>query len=74
MYCEHEDKNVQNIKVKNSISLPPDQESLKHHLPRVHHLSTILDALQRSLVEELDFEQYGWQVDRESGIFTPVWF
>ena len=63
MYCEHEDKNVQNIKVKNSISLPPDQESLKHHLPRVHYLSTILDAIQRSLVEEFDLEKYGRQVD-----------
>ena len=60
------------MKTKSSFSLPPDPNSLKQALLRVHHQVYYWIRFNHRIVTELDPTKYGWNVDRD--LVTPVWY
>ena len=59
---------------RQSKSLPPDIQSLKQALLRVHYQMYSWLRYNLLVIEELNMEEYGWQVDSENDLVTPLWF
>ena len=64
----------QNMKTKSSLPLPPDTNSLRQALLRVHHQVYYWIRFNHHIVTELDLSKYGWNVDADDKLVTPVWY
>ena len=67
----------ENQKVKTSLTLPPDPDSMKQLLLRVNHQMYYWSRCDIPMVETILLEENGWKVEEEddgSRQVTPVWF
>ena len=62
------------MKVKTSMSLPPDPSSLLQAIKRVQLQVNIWSHSSELLIPEMDPEEYGWNYDSTLNKMVPVWF
>ena len=62
------------MKTKSSQSIPPDPDSLRQALLRVHYQVYNWLRFDTKMVVYLNFEHFGWKNDAQVEIVTPVWF
>ena len=60
------------MKVKSSVSLPPDPDSLKYHLFRVNYQLFEWIRFANAMLEERDLKDSGWKTNQ--GQIKPIWF
>ena len=63
-----------NQKVKGSVSLPADPDSMKQAILRVHHQLYYWLRLDIEMIESIPFEGNGWKVIENTNDVIPVWF
>lgn len=63
-----------NMKVKSSLSLPPDLHSLKQAILRAHWQTYYWLRCTEAQVEDLSFEGCGWTWVVQESRIKPVWF
>lgn len=61
-------------KVKSSVTLPPDEDSVTQAIYRVHYQVYPWIRSNQINIEQLDFSQYGWRWCLERELVVPVWF
>ena len=62
------------MKVKTSMSLPPDPSSLLQAVKRVQLQVKIWSYCSVLVIPEMDPEDYGWRYDPKEKKMVPVWF
>ena len=62
------------LKTKSSKALPPDPDSLRQALLRVHYQVYYWLGYKKKIINEIAFEDFGWTFDGENKLVIPVWF
>ncbi|CAM1319293.1 Uncharacterised protein r2_g2746 [Pycnogonum litorale] len=73
-YVETRVRLYHKMKVKSSLSLPPDPHSLKQAILRAHWQTYYWLRCTEALVENLSSEGCGWKWSPEESCLKPVWF
>ena len=63
-----------NQKIKGSVSLPADPDSMRQAILRVHHQLYYWLRLDVEVVNTIPFEGNGWKVVENTNHVLPVWF
>eukprot|EP00794_Sanderia_malayensis_P005892 gene5892-biopygen4894 len=62
------------MKVKSSMSLPPDPDSLSQVIKRAHHQAYFWLRCIEKKIYQLEVGNYGWRWCEERRLMTPVWY
>ena len=73
-YVETRVRLYHKMKVKSSLSLPPDPHSLKQAILRAHWQTYYWLRCTEASVANLSFEGCGWKWSSEEPFLKPVWF
>ena len=73
-YIETRVRLYTDMKVKTSMSLPPDPSSLLQAIKRVQLQVNIWSHSCELLIPEMDPEEYGWNYNSTLNKMVPVWF
>ena len=63
-----------NQKIKGSVSLPADPDSMKQAILRVHHQLYYWLRLDSEIVDAIPLEVNGWKVVENTNHILPIWF
>ncbi len=73
-YIETRVRLYKSMKVKSSMSLPPDPDSLFQVIKRAHHQAYFWQRCLEKEIYQLEVENYGWRWCEERRLMTPVWY
>ena len=62
------------MKVKSSMSLPPDPDSILQVIKRAHHRTYYWLRCLEKEIYQLEIEDYGWKWCEKLKLMRPVWF
>ena len=62
------------IKTKSSQALPPDADSLKQALLRVHYQVFHWLRCNKRQIPSISLEDKGWTIDTEESVVRTIWF
>ncbi len=62
------------MKTKSSLALPPDPDSMRQAILRVHYQCFYWLRFHMTTVPQISLESNGWTVDLEDSLVFPVWF
>eukprot|EP00794_Sanderia_malayensis_P014584 gene14584-biopygen11679 len=63
-----------NMKCKSSLSLPPDPDSVREAIKRVHYQVFTWIHCCKVTIEDIPADENGWLWDEGQTIVLPVWF
>ena len=73
-YIETRIRLYQEMKMKSSMSLPPDPDSVVQVIKRAHYQAYFWRRCIEINVEMIPFANYGWKWCEEQELVVPVWF